>query len=157
MNVDLRPYFFACTEKVDFFFSSPEERLRELVSIVRAGKFNTSRKKAEIEKLDISDAKKLLKIVSQDMFIRNLSETQTPKSVEGIRCLVEFQPELQDDLVEFLLTLPADTLGMWATGGWDSCIPKTSEVRGKLKQFFKGIEENNSNKMIREAAKSAQR
>ncbi len=157
VNVDLRPYFFACTEKVDFFFSSPEERLRELVSIVRAGKFNTSRKKAEIEKLDISDAKKLLKIVSQDMFIRNLSETQTPKSVEGIRCLVEFQPELQDDLVEFLLTLPADTLGMWATGGWDSCIPKTSEVRGKLKQFFKGIEENNSNKMIREAAKSAQR
>lgn len=156
-RVDLRPYFFACTEKVDFFFSSPEERLRELVSIVRAGKFNTSRKKEEIKKLDIPDAKKLLKIVSQDLFTRNLSENQTPKSVEGIRCLVEFRPELQDDLVEFLLTLPSDKLGIWATGGWDACIPKTSHVRDKLKQFFKGIEENNSSTIIREAAKSAQR
>lgn len=156
-GIDLRPYFFACTEKIDFFFSSPEERLRELVSVVRAGKFNTGKKKEEIQRLDTSDAKQLLKIVSQDLFTRNLSETQTPKSIEGIRCLVEFRPELQDDLVDFLLTLPFDKLGMWATGGWDSCIPKTSEVRGKLKQFFKGIEENSSNKIIREAAKSAQR
>lgn len=155
-GIDLRPYFFACTEKVDFFFSSSEERLRELVSVVRAGKFNTSRKKEEIQSLDIPDAKKLLKIVSQDLFTRNLSENQAPKGIEGIRCLVEFRTELQDDLVEFLLTLPAATLGMWATGGWDSCIPKTAEVRGKLKQFFKGIEENNSNKIIREAAKRAQ-
>lgn len=155
-GIDLRPYFFACTEKVDFFFSSSEERLRELVSVVRAGKFNTSRKKEEIQSLDIPDAKKLLKIVSQDLFTRNLSENQAPKGIEGIRCLVEFRTELQDDLVEFLLTLPAATLGMWATGGWDSCIPKTAEVRGKLKKFFKGIEENNSNKIIREAAKRAQ-
>lgn len=156
-GVDLRPYFFACTEKVDFFFSSPGERLRELVSVVRAGKFNTGRKKTEIQGLDTPDAKRLLKIVSQDVFTQNFSEIQTPKSIEGIRCLVEFRPELQNDLVDFLLTLPYDKLGMWATGGWDSCIPKTSDARGKLKQFFKGIEENNSNKLIREAAKSAQR
>mgnify|MGYP001249963439 CR=1 FL=1 len=156
-SVDLRPYFFACTEKIDFFFSSPEERLRELVSVIRAGKFNTGRKKAEIQGLDTSDAKRLLKIVSQDVFTSNLSENQTPKSIEGIRCVVEFRSELQTDLVEFLLTLPLDKLGIWATGGWDSCIPKTSEARGLLKQFFKGIEENNSNKLIIEAAKSAQR
>lgn len=157
LGVDLRPYFFACTEKIDFFFSSPGERLRELVSVIRAGKFNTGRKKVEIQGLDALDAKRLLKIVSQDVFTSNLSETQTPKSIEGIRCLVEFRSELQTDLVEFLLTLPFDKLGMWATGGWDSCIPKTSGVRGTLKQFFKGIEENNSNKFIIEAAKSAQR
>lgn len=156
-GVDLRPYFFACTEKIDFFFSSPEERLRELVSVIRAGKFNAGRKKEEIQSLDVSDAKKLLKVVSQDLFTRNLSENQTPKGIDGIRCLVEFRPELQDDLVEFLLTLPADTLGMWSTGGWDQCVPKTSGAREKLKQFFKGIEENNTNKYIREAAKSAQR
>ncbi len=156
-GVDLRPYFFACTEKVDFFFSSPEERLRELVSVVRAGKFNTVRKKTEIQELDVPDAKRLLKIVSQDVFTRNLSEIKPPKSIEGIRCLVEFRPELQDDLTDFLLTLPLDKLGVWATGDWDSCIPKTSNARGKLKQFFKGIEENNSDRIIKEAAKRAQR
>lgn len=48
---DLRPYFFACAEKNDFFFSSPEERLRELISIVRGGKFNVANKKEEILKL----------------------------------------------------------------------------------------------------------
>ena len=40
-GIDLRPYYFACTERIDFFFSSPEERLRELASVVRAGSFNT--------------------------------------------------------------------------------------------------------------------
>lgn len=48
VKVDLRPYFFACTEKVDFFFSNSTEQLQELVSIVRSGKLNTARKKRKI-------------------------------------------------------------------------------------------------------------
>ena len=92
-----------------------------------------SHKKEEISALNTSDAKQLLKIVSQDVFVRDLSESQPPKSIEGIRCLVEYHSELQEDLVDFLLTLPFDKLGIWAVGGWDSCIPKTSNVRDKLR------------------------
>lgn len=153
---DLRPYFFTCTEKIDFFFISTEERLRELVSVVRAGRFNASRKKEEIQKLDDSDAKKLLKMVFQDVFICNLSENEPPKSIEGIRILVEYRPELQDDLVELLMTLPFDKLGIWSVGGWDSCISKTSVSRMKLNQFFRNVEENTTNSIIKGSAKNAQ-
>ena len=153
---DLRPYFFACAEKNDFFFSSPEERLRELISIVRGGKFNVANKKEEILKLENGDAKRLFKIVSQDIFIRNISENKTPKVVEGVRKLVEFRVELQEDLAEFLLTLPFEKLGIWAVGGWDACIPKSSMARSKLNQFFKEIEINSTDDMIKAAAKKAQ-
>lgn len=156
-GIDLRPYYFACTERIDFFFSSPEERLRELASVVRAGSFNTLNKKEEISALNTSDAKQLLKIVSQDVFVRDLSESQPPKSIEGIRCLVEYHSELQEDLVDFLLTLPFDKLGIWAVGGWDSCIPKTSNVRDKLRLFFKNVEESTTNPIIKSAAKESQR
>ena len=156
-GIDLRPYYFACTERIDFFFSSPEERLRELASVVRAGSFNTLNKKEEISALNTSDAKQLLKIVSQDVFVRDLSESQPPKSIEGIRCLVEYHSELQEDLVDFLLTLPFDKLGIWAVGGWDSCIPKTSNVRDKLRLFFKNVEESTTNPIIKNAAKESQR
>nr|WP_314465150.1 Qat anti-phage system ATPase QatA [uncultured Clostridium sp.] len=153
---DLRPYFFACTEKVDFFFVSTEERLRELISVVRAGKFNTLKKKKDIQKLDDSDAKRLMRIVFQDVFTRNLSKNEPPKSIEGIRVLVEYRPELQGDLVDLLMTLPFDKLGIWSVGGWDACIPRTSDSRIKLKQFFKSIEENSTNTIITSTAKSAQ-
>ena len=43
-GVDLRPYYFACTEKEDFFFSTQEERLRELIYAVRSGKFRLEAK-----------------------------------------------------------------------------------------------------------------
>ena len=114
-------------------------------------------KKEEISALNTSDAKQLLKIVSQDVFVRDLSESQPPKSIEGIRCLVEYHSELQEDLVDFLLTLPFDKLGIWAVGGWDSCIPKTSNVRDKLRLFFKNVEESTTNPIIKSAAKESQR
>ena len=114
-------------------------------------------KKEEISALNTSDAKQLLKIVSQDVFVRDLSESQPPKSIEGIRCLVEYHSELQEDLVDFLLTLPFDKLGIWAVGGWDSCIPKTSNVRDKLRLFFKNVEESTTNPIIKNAAKESQR
>lgn len=76
--------------------------------------------------------------------------------MEGVRKLVEFRVELQEDLAEFLLTLPFEKLGIWAVGGWDACIPKSSMARSKLNQFFKEIEINSTDAMIKAAAKKAQ-
>ena len=62
----------------------------------------------------------------------------------------------KEDLAEFLLTLPFEKLGIWAVGGWDACIPKSSMARSKLNQFFKEIEINSTDAMIKAAAKKAQ-
>ncbi len=156
-GIDLRPYFFACTEKEDYFFNSQEERLRELVFAVRSGKFTTGSKDKDIRKLDASDALYIFKIVSSDAFTQDLSVSKTPRIIEGIRLFVKNRTELQEELVDFLLTLPADKLGVWATGGWDGCIPRQSPVRPKLNSFFECIEKGTTNQIIKNAAASARR
>ena len=155
-GVDLRPYFFTCTKQEDFFFTSQDERVRELVSIIRGGNMNVKNNKKKFEELEETEAAKLFRIVSQDAFTRDLSTIEAPKIFDGIRRYVEFRRELQIPLVDFLLTLPVNTIGAWAVGDWDACIPKTCEARPKLMQFYKKIEENNQNLIIRMKAKQAQ-
>lgn len=154
-GVDLRPYYFACTEKEDFFFSSQEERLREIIQAVRGGKFTAGSRNEQIKKLENPDAKYVFNVVSQSMFTYDLSAQKAPKIVEGLRVFVKIRTEMQNNLVEFLLTLPLDKLGMWGTGGWDECIPKDSEARTALKDFFKGISEKSTNALVKSAANNA--
>lgn len=48
-NIDLRPYFFACKEREDFFFEQiKSEQLRELVYVLMSGKMAIASKIDEI-------------------------------------------------------------------------------------------------------------
>ena len=153
---DLRPYFFVCTELEDFFFTSQDEKMRELLSILRGGSMNVKNNKKKIEVLDASETLQLFRIASQDAFTRDLTTTEAPRIIDGIRRYVEFKTELQIPLAEFLLTLPATTIGAWSVGDWDASIPKSCEARKKLMEFYKKIEEQNQNGIIRKKAKMAQ-
>lgn len=154
-NIDLMPYFFACTEREDFFFESSDERIRELFSAVLAGRFAIAAKKKAIDKLSVDDAKSLFKKASQAVFKCNLSGDKIPPQVEGLQLLVEYRPELQESLGDFLLTLPLDSIGVWALGNWNSSIPKTSKARPKLKEFYKEIVEKNTDPFVRKSAQRA--
>lgn len=156
-GVDLRPYYFACTEKEDFFFSTQEERLRELIYAVRSGKFPAGSKIDQIKNLENSDAKYIFSVVTQAVFTYNLSTQKVPKIIEGLRVFVKVRTELQNSLVDFLLTLPPENLGMWAISGWEECIPKESEAGIKLEEFRKGISEKATNPLVKSAAISAMR
>ena len=156
-GVDLRPYYFACTEKEDFFFSTQEERLRELIYAVRSGKFTAGSKVDQIKNLENSDAKYIFSVVTQAVFTCNLSTQKVPKIIEGLRVFVKARPELQNSLVDFLLTLPPDNLGIWAISGWEECIPKDSDAGRKIKEFRKGIAETTTNLLVKNAAISAMR
>ncbi len=156
-GIDLRPYFFACTEKEDFFFSSKEERLRDLIYAVRNGGMTTVSRKKQIEELPGNDAKYLFRIVSEEAFISKLSDSKAPKPIVGMQKLVSIRPELREDLAGFLLTLPVDNLGMWAVSGWDESIPKDSPQRSKLMEFVKKISEQSNDHLVKTAAKNALR
>lgn len=156
-GVDLRPYYFACTEKEDFFFSTQEERLRELIYAVRSGKFPAGSKIEQIKNLENSDAKYIFNVVTQAVFTYNLSTQKVPKIIEGLRVFVKVRTELQNSLVDFLLTLPPDNLGMWAISGWEECVPKDSDAGTKLEEFRKGIAEKATNPLVKSAASSAMR
>ena len=155
-GVDLRPYYFACKESDDFFFSNPDETLRELCSVIRGGSMNVSNNSKKIKDLEDADARKLFKEVTQDAFTRDLTKQEPPKVIEGIRRFVEFRTELQGALGDFLLTLPTHNIGMWALGGWDSCLPKTCSARTQYLQFIHKIGETNSNPIIKGKAKQIQ-
>lgn len=154
---DLRPYFFACTQQEDFFFSSQDDRMREIVTAVRLGKLAASSKAEQIKALDDADALFAFQRVKDEVFKRDLNVQKAPKIVEGLRVLVSYRSELQPALADFLLTLPAGKLGVWAAGGWDDCIPKTSEARPKLHDFLKKIKEQTSDSLVRSAAENALR
>ena len=156
-GVDLRPYFFACTEQEDFFFSSQEERLRELIYAIRSGKFATASKNDQFKALGNADAKYIFTMVTEAAFKCNLSDQKTPKIIDGLRQFVKLRTELQGDLVEFLLNLPADKLGIWAIGGWEECIPKTSQYKPKLDTFIKKVQDQTKNSLVKSAAASAMR
>lgn len=154
-GVDLRPYFFACTERDDFFFKSSDERIHELFSAVNAGKFAAAAKKRIIEDLSADHAKILFLKASQNIFRCNISGDKIPPQVEGLQKLVEYRPELQESLGNFLLTLPQERVGIWAIGNWNSCIPKNCPARAKLKDFYKGIAEKNNDAFVRKSAEKA--
>ena len=75
-GVDLRPYFFACTQKDDFFFSSPEERLGELISVIRGGKLNVANNKQKFIGLIDTDAKRILRLFHK-MYLGEICQMQT--------------------------------------------------------------------------------
>ena len=154
---DLRPYFFACTEQEDFFFSTQDERLRELIFAVQNGKFTTGSRTEWIKQLENDDALYIFKRITAEIFKRNLKDQKAPKIIEGRRVFVLNRPELQSALADFLLTLPGDKLGVWATGGWDDCIPKTSEARSTLNEYFKKICDQTKDPIVKRAAESALR
>ena len=75
-----------------------------------------------------------------------------PKVIEGLRLFVKVRTELQDDLTDFLLTLPADRVGMWAVVGWEECIPKTSNAKQKLDEFIKKVQDQTKDPLVKSAA-----
>lgn len=154
---DLRPYYYACTEQEDFFFSNQDERLRELVVAVLSGKFTAASKIDKINKLENDDAMYVFRRTTAEVFRRDLSGPKTPKEVEGLRIFVASRTELQSALAEFLLTLPADKLGVWAIGGWDECIPMSSKARPKLKEYIQKICTMAKDPFVRSAAANALR
>lgn len=156
-GVDLRPYFYACTAKEDFFFSSQEERLRELIYAIRNGKFATASKNDQFKLLENADAKYIFTIVTEAALGSSLSDQKAPKVIEGLRLFVKTRVELQNDLTDFLMTMPADKLGMWAVVGWEECIPKTSEYKPKLDAFIKKVQEQTKNPLVKKAAENALR
>lgn len=156
-GVDLRPYYFACTQKEDFFFSTQEERLKELIYAIRSGRFTTASKSEQIKNLGNSDAKYVFNIVTQAVFTCDLLNSKAPKIIEGLRGFVKIRTELQNNLVDFLLTLPPDGLGMWAVGGWEECIPQESDAGRKLEAFYKGIEEKTTDQFVKKSASSTKR
>mgnify|MGYP004417317796 CR=1 FL=1 len=129
-NVDLRPYLFVAKDKKDYFGgSSALGRLGDLVERLKGKKLAAQSVANELKLLVPPDATIVfdelrLVILSKDSY------ASKPEGIEGMVALVEAQPHLETNLLDLLDVLPVGKLGVWAAGGWQSCIRETdSKIR----------------------------
>ncbi|MBS6830096.1 MAG: NTPase KAP [Desulfovibrio sp.] len=114
-KIDLRPYLFLVKDRKDYF--GPLSALGHLSNVVdklMGGKFAVASLGKESVKIQPTEATLLFEEIRQRTLGQNLSTT--PPGVEGMKFLVRNFPALQNNLLDFLESLPAKKLGPWAAG-----------------------------------------
>jgi D-ribose pyranose/furanose isomerase RbsD len=152
-DIDLRPYFFASKEREDFFFEQVKsEQLRELVSILMSAKMVIANATDKINKLTQDEAKLVYgQVIIKTNKIGNISAQ--PRGIDGLRTLVEHHQELESNLVTFIESFPANTVGAWICTGWDKAIT-TETGKAKLKAYITKLKAN-GNRLTKAAAEVA--
>lgn len=114
-EIDLRPYLFLVKDRKDYF--GPLSALGHLSSVVdklMGGRLVVASLGKEFPKIQPTEAALLFEEVRQRTLGQDLSTT--PPGVDGMKFLVRNFPALQNNLLDFLESLPAKKLGPWAAG-----------------------------------------
>jgi hypothetical protein len=129
-DLDLRPYFFACKEREDFFFERiKSEQLLELINKLMGQSFNVVSATEDIKALSEDEAKKAFDILSKR--IKKISDiSKEPNGITGIRSLVNLHHELEHSLLSLIESFDCGSVGVWITKGWDtSIVSQNGKVR----------------------------
>lgn len=149
-EVDLRPYLFVAKDKKDYFGGSTAlGKLANVVDKLMGKKMAAQSIIGDIKELIAPDAALVfdelrLAIVGGDSYMTK------PAGVDGMTVLVEAQPQLESSLLDLLESLPANKLGAWVAGGWDTCItdPENKQRLGVLLQEWERTGSSNLKTVI---------
>lgn len=135
-NVDLRPYYYVCKEKKDYFAGRPnKEDLADMVDILMRSEFTIQKRADEIENLSAEDASRLFDIIQQKiMESGNLSKK--PSGIDGLVILVQKKEFLREKLIQFIKALPKKQVGIWIKQGWNKAIPKGCKEYDELQSYL---------------------
>lgn len=142
-DVDLRPYFFACKEREDFFFEriKSEQRL-ELISKLMGKSFNVISATEEIKALTGDEPKKAFNILTKK--IKKISDISSePAGIVGIRALVANHPPLENSLLSLIESFDCETVGTWIIKGWDDSIT-SDQGKARLKTYLDKLAKDGS-------------
>lgn len=142
-DVDLRPYFFACKEREDFFFERiKSEQLLELISKLMGKSFNVISAAEEIKALTGDEPKKAFDILTKK--IKKISDiSNEPAGIVGIRSLVAIHSHLENSLLSLIESFDCATVGPWIIKGWDDSIT-SAEGKARLKTHFEKLAKDGS-------------
>lgn len=136
VDKDLRPYYYACKEKIDYFSGkSLKEDLTEIIEVLFKDEMTIRTRSEQLESLTALEAVQVFDVVAQKILEKAKFE-EKPKGIDGLIVLVQKQIELREKMVCFLDTLPVNRLGVWALSGWEKAVPKGCAERERLDQFF---------------------
>ena len=136
VDKDLRPYYYACKEKIDYFSGQAfRNDLSEIVDLLFRDEMIIVSCVEDLQNLTNQESDQVFEAVAQKIMEKGQFETK-PKGVDGLIILVQNRPELRKKLIEFIDYIPEDKVGVWVVHGWDKAIPKDCDERKKLDQYF---------------------
>lgn len=145
---DLRPYYYACKEKSDYFSSTANKNdLSEIVDLLFRDEMAIVGRTDDLRNLTSQEAEQVFEVVVQKIMERGQFDTK-PKGIDGLILLVQNKTELRKKLVGYIDAIPAYKAGVWIIQGWDKAIPKDCDERKKLNQYFEKLK-NSGTKIVK--------
>lgn len=147
---DLRPYYYACKEKIDYFSGkSSQNDLSEVVDLLFRDKMAIVSRIDELKNLTSQEADQVFDVVVQKIMEKGQFDKK-PKGTDGLIILVQSKPELRKSLINFIDTIPLSEVGVWIISGWDKAIPNDCEEKRELEQYFDKLESSGT-KVVKDA------
>lgn len=136
---DLRPYYYACKEKIDYFAGRVDSKdLNKIVEMLFCHEMTIVQHEDEIKALSDPDSEKVFEIISSKIMEKN-KFVNKPDGIDGLISLVRNKTFLQTKLAEFISNIPKNNVGAWVTTGWDKAIPKGSPSYDILDKYFEEL------------------
>lgn len=133
---DLRPYYYACKEKMDYFSGKTSKNdLSEIVELLFRDEMIIVGRVEDLKNLTNQESDQVFGIVAQKIMEKGQFDMK-PKGIDGLIVLVQNKPELRKSLVDFIDAIPVDKAGVWIIHGWDKAIPKDCDERKGVNQYF---------------------
>lgn len=136
IDKDLRPYYYACKEKIDYFSGkTTRNNLSEIIDLLFRDEMIIAAHLEDLKNLTQQESEQVFGIVAQKIMEKGQFDMK-PKGLDGLVILVQYKPELRKSLVDFIDAIPVDKAGVWITNGWDKAIPKDCDERKGINRYF---------------------
>lgn len=155
-DIDLRPYYYVCKEKIDYFAGRVESSdLSEIVDILLKSEMVITQHIEKLKALNDQQSELVFGIIEQKIMEKGNFATK-PDGIEGLRILVQHKTCLRKQLADFITRMPKASVGVWVTTGWNNAIPSGCREHAIIDEYFDELKSEGS-PMVQGALKSVRR
>lgn len=152
-DMDLRPYYYACKEKTDYFAGrSVSSDLSEIIDILLKSDMVITQHIEKLRELTDQQAEQVFGIIAQKIMEKG-NFNKKSDGIDGLRILVQQKKNLRKQLAEFIVGLPKAQVGVWVLSGWAKAIPDDCEEHVAVKKYIDELE-TQGNSTVRSMAKA---
>lgn len=143
---DLRPYYFASKENIDYIFSNHiDQSILEVLSILMGSDMEIAQANDRIQNLAAPDVVKIYELMIDKISVSGkITNDDLPDGIVGLRKLVQHHPELRPKLLTFITGLDKKKVGCWVVNGWAESIPESSPERKDLEAYITDLSKSGS-------------
>ena len=152
-DIDLRPYYYACKEKIDYFAGRAElSDLSEIVDILLRQDMIITQHIGKLKELTEIQAEQVFDIIAQKIMEGGSYDTK-PNGIDGLRILTQHKSFLRKKLADFITGLPKAKIGVWVLSGWEKSIPSSCNEHSIISNYLDELK-TNGNSIVQGALKS---